>query len=227
MASDPLIRLAVRRSLPLLLPALPFGVTLGVVMRTSVMPLGVAWASNHVVFAGAAQLAMVGLAATSTWLTLVATCAVINARHVMYSAAMAPRFAAQPRWFRWVAPMFLIDQTFALTDATDYAGADLRRFYGASAALFYSCWTLFVATGLLLGDLLPASWRLEFAPAVMFLGMVVLGLRGRIRPGPGIVSAVVATAVTLATIGLPNNLGLLVGAVAGVVAGSMAEGGST
>lgn len=208
----------------MLLPAIPFGLTLGVLMTTSALPLGVAWLSNPMVFAGAAQLALVTLAATATWVTLVATCAVINARHVMYSAALAPRFADQPRWFRFVAPLFLVDQVFALTDASDYAGSELRRYYRALAICFSTMWLTMVTAGILLGDLLPVSWRLDVAPAVMFLGMVALAIRARVGgPTPAVVAAGVAIVVTLLAIDLPNNLGLLVGALAGVVGGFVAD----
>jgi predicted branched-subunit amino acid permease len=93
---------ALRAALPLFIPAIPFGLVVGVAITDSAMPTAVAWSTNVVIFAGAAQLATVSLAATATWLTLVATAAVINLRHVMYSAALSPRFNDQPRWFRWV-----------------------------------------------------------------------------------------------------------------------------
>ncbi len=222
--SDPIVRVAFRDALPLLVPPIPFGLTLGVVMKTSALPLGVAWLSTPLVFAGAAQLAMVTLAATATWLTLVATCTVINARHVMYSAALAPRFADQPRWFRWLAPLFLVDQVFALTDAAPHAGDELRRYYRGLVLAFFPMWVTAVTAGIALGDLLPAAWRLDVAPAVMFCGMVVLAVRSRIGgPTPAAVAAIVAVGVTLLTLEAPNNLGLLIGALAGVVAGFAAD----
>ena len=88
---------ALRAAIPLFIPAIPFGLVLGVAITDSAMPTTVAWSTNLFVFAGAAQLATVSLAATATWLTLVATAAVINLRHVMYSAALSPRFTDQPR----------------------------------------------------------------------------------------------------------------------------------
>ena len=95
---------ALRAAIPLFIPGVPFALVLGVAITESAMPTTVAWSTNLIVFAGAAQLATVSLAATATWLTLVATAAVINLRHVMYSAALSHRFADQPRWFRWIAP---------------------------------------------------------------------------------------------------------------------------
>ena len=184
------------------------------------MPTGIAWSTNVLVFAGAAQLATVSLAATATWVTLVATAAIINLRHVMYSAALAPRFSQQPAWFRWIGPFFLIDQLFALGVARPELSADAWRRYHLTAGLFFfGAWNVLVTTGMLLGSAIPTEWRLDVAPAIMFAGLVVLGLSNR----PGIVAAVVGAAVCFATLEVPNNAGILLGAVAGVIAGYLAD----
>ena len=211
---------ALRAAIPLFIPAIPFGLVLGVAITDSAMPTAVAWSTNLVVFAGAAQLATVSLAATATWLTLVATAAVINLRHVMYSAALSPRFTDQPRWFRWVGPFFLIDQLFALTSVrTELSGAAWRRFYLSAGIFYFVSWTSVVTVGLVVGSSIPVEWRLDVAPAIMFAGLVVLGLANR----PGIVAAVVGAGVCLLALDVPNNGGILVGAISGVTAGYLAD----
>jgi len=217
---DPVVRLALRHCIPLFLPAIPFALVLGLAITESAMPTPVAWSTNVVVFAGAAQLATVSLAATATWITLVATAAIINLRHVMYSAALAPRFSEQPRWFRWVGPFFLIDQLFALGVARPELTADAwRRYYLTAGVFFFTAWNVLVTTGMLLGSAIPAEWRLDVAPAVMFAGLVVLGLSNR----PGIVAAVVGAGVCFATLEVPNNGAILLGALSGVIAGYVAD----
>ncbi len=215
---------AVRAAIPLFIPAIPFGLVLGVAITDSAMPTGIAWSTNLTVFAGAAQLATVSLAATATWLTLVATAAVINLRHVMYSAALSPRFNDQPRWFRWVGPFFLIDQLFALTSVrTRMPGPEWRRFYLSAGIFYFVSWTSVVTLGLVVGSSIPTEWRLDVAPAIMFAGLVVLGLTNR----PGIVAAVVGASVCLLALEVPNNGGILIGAVSGVVAGYLADVAAT
>jgi len=211
---------ALRAAIPLFIPAIPFGLVLGVALTDSAMPTTVAWSTNLFVFAGAAQLATVSLAATATWLTLVATAAVINLRHVMYSAALSPRFTDQPRWFRWVGPFFLIDQLFALTSVrTTMPGPAWRRFYLSAGIFYFLSWTTVVTVGLVVGSSIPTEWRLGVAPAIMFAGLVVLGLTNR----PGIVAAVVGAGACLLALDVPNNGGILVGAVSGVIAGYIAD----
>ena len=217
---DPVVADAVRVSGPLFIPALPFALVLGLAITESAMPAAIGWSTNFFIFAGAAQLATVSLAATATWFTLVATAAVINLRHVMYSAALAPRFRDQPTWFRWVGPFFLIDQIFALvTPRTSMDARSWRRFYLASGIFFFTCWTTCVTIGLVAGSAIPPEWRLDVAPAVMFAGLVVLGLTNR----PGIVAAVVGATACALTLDVPNNGGILIGAVSGVLAGYLAD----
>jgi predicted branched-subunit amino acid permease len=209
-----------RDAAPLFIPAIPFALVLGVAITESALPTPIGWSTNFVIFAGAAQLATVTLAATATWLTLVTTAAVINLRHVMYSAALAPRFGPQPRWFRWVGPYVLIDQVFALVvHRTELDDRSWRRYFLGCGLFFLVCWNITVTLGMLVGSEIPESWRLGVAPAVMFTGMVVLGIANR----PGIVAAVVGAGVTFVCLDLPHNTGLLVGALTGVAAAFAAE----
>lgn len=217
---DPLVAKAIRGAIPLLLPAIPFALVLGVAITESAMPVFVGWSTNIFVFAGAAQLATVSLAATATWVTLVATAMVINLRHVMYSAALSHRFSDQPKWFRWVGPFFLIDQLFALASPkVALSSRDWRVFYLSAGIFNFVVWTITVSIGLVVGSAIPQEWRLDVAPAIMFAGLVVVGLTNR----PGIIAAVTGAAVCLAAIEVPNNGGILIGATSGVVAGYLAD----
>jgi predicted branched-subunit amino acid permease len=151
----------------------------------------------------------------------VGTALVVNARHLMYSAALAPTFQSQPRWFRWLGPYFLIDQLFALTTVRppDEEPESFRTYYLAAGATFWVLWSIVVAFGLLLGPVVPEAWNLEFAIPILFIGLLVLG----IDHWPEMVSALVGAGVTYVAAGLPNRTGLLVGAFVGMIAGFAAE----
>ncbi len=184
------------------------------------MPTAVGLASSVAIWAGSAQFAVLTLAGSASWLTIVATAIVINSRHVMYSAAMATRFRDQPRWFRWFGPYLLIDQVFALlTTADDLRGDAFRRYFLTIGAVFWVGWHIAVTVGFVFGSSVPDSWQLSVAAPIMFAGLVVMGLTRT----PAAVAAVVAAIVCLGTLGLPNRLGLLVGATAGVIAGYLVE----
>ncbi len=213
-------RKAVADSIPLAIPALPFGFVLGFAIVESVMPNIAGFLSSPIIMAGAAQLAVITLAGSVSVWAIMATAMVINLRHVMYSAALSPAFKAQPRWFRLLAPIMLIDQVFALlAQRVDDHPDTFRHYYGASAAVFFTVWHIATILGLAFGSVIPESWQLGYAPAVMFTGLVVMGLDRR----PAVVAAVVGAGVCFVSLGLPNRSGLLVGALAGVIAGLVAD----
>ena len=212
---------AVKDSIPLLIPAIPFGFVLGVEINDSLIPVGLGFSTSVVVFAGAAQLALVTLAGTVSTLTVVLTALVINARHVMYSAAIAPAMARQPFWFRLVAPFVLIDQLFALSiTRSGQEPSEFRRYYLTCAALFFPMWQVVTLLGIIFGASVPDSLGLDLAPALMFTGIVVAMVVDR----AALIAATTAVAVTMLTLDLPNRSGLLIGALVGVIAGYAADG---
>ncbi len=222
-------RLAARDAVPMFLPALPFGFIVGVAMTQSAMPTWVAWLTSPLIFAGASQLGVITLAGNATLWGVIVAGLVINLRHVMYAAALAPPMQRQPVWFRWFAPFLLIDQVFALvtlrltdSDTTRPVAASpaaLRRYYLVIGGFFYLSWLAVSTLGMVIGPVIPESWRLEFAIPVLFVGMVLVA----VDKLPQAVAAVVGAAVGLATAGLQDRLGILVGAAAGVAAGAAAE----
>lgn len=213
-------RAAVGDAIPLFVPAIPFGFVVGLAITEGEIPNAIGWASSPLIFAGAAQLAVVTLAGTaSIWAVIVAGL-IINTRHLMYSAAMAPTFQRQPRWMRWFGPYLLIDQVFALAALhTDRPPAEFRRYFVSCGLFFWFCWQSTVALGMVIGPVVPESWRLDYAPAIMFVGLVLIG----IQRVPQAVAALVGGTVGLVTAGLQDRLGILIGAIAGVVAGTLAE----
>lgn len=221
---DALVRAVDRRALAdaatLFIPAIPFGFVVGLAIVDGEMPVAVGWSTSIVMFAGAAQLAVLTLAGTATLWAIIVAGIVINARHVMYSAAMAPTFQRQPRWMRWLGPMLLIDQTFALSSLqTGRPPAEFRRYYLTAGLFIYVAWNVATVLGMLIGPVIPTSWRLDAAPPIMFMGLVVIGATSR----PAVAAAVVGGGVSLVAAGLPDRLGILIGGVAGVAAGATVD----
>lgn len=211
------VRRALLDAVPLILPAIPFAMVVGLAIVESQIGNVLGWSTAPVVFAGAAQLTLITLLGGGVyWAAAVGAALVVNTRHLMYSAALAPYFRGQPRWFRWSAPYFLIDQQFAV--ATLRRGDDPRTFriyYLAAGLTFAVFWYAAVALGLLVGPVVPERWELEFAIPVMFAGIVVMAVDRH----PKAVAAVVGAGVALLAADLPSRSGLLVGALAGVLAG--------
>jgi predicted branched-subunit amino acid permease len=180
----------------------------------------VGWSSSPIIFGGSAQLTLVTLLGSGTAVVAATTAALmVNARHLMYSAALAPAFQGQPRWFRWFGPYLLIDQPFAMsTLRLDDDPRDFRTYYLVAGLTFWVIWLVTTALGLLIGPVVPKGWHLEFAVPILFAGLLILGIDN----WPKVVAAVVGAGVTLVSTGIPNRGGLLVGSLAGILAGTLA-----
>jgi predicted branched-subunit amino acid permease len=208
-------------ALPLFVPAIPFGLVIGLAITEAGMNPFVGWSSSWLIFAGAAQLTLITLLGGGVAVAAaISTALVVNARHLMYSVALAPTFQNQPRWFRWLGPYFLIDQVFALTTIRPEEDPDrFRSHYLAAGVTFWVLWMAVVGLGLLIGPVVPEGWNLEFAIPILFIGLLVVGT----ETWPEVIAALAGAAVTYLVAGLPNRTGLLVGSVAGVAAGTIAE----
>lgn len=204
-------------ALPLIASAVPFALVVGLAITESGIGNLTGWSGSGIIFAGAAHLTLVTLLGTGTAVVAAITTAlVINARHLMYSAALAPAFQRQPRWFRWVGPYALIDQMFAIVILRkDDELSAFRTYYLSAAIAFIIFWNLTVGLGLLVGPIVPEAWNLGFAVPVMFVGIVVMG----IDRYPKTIAAVAGAAASYLSAGLPNRIGLLVGAIVGIAAG--------
>lgn len=212
--------LGVRHMAPLLLGAFPFGLVLGVTIAETSIPDWAGFASGPLIFGGSAQLVSITLLSEGApAMSALAAALVVNARHLMYSAALVPRFRDQPRWFRWFGPYMLIDQVFALCSVRDDEPDRWRSYYLGVGLFALAMWVLAMAAGILLGAVLPEGLRLEFGIPILFIGLMVPSITRR----PPAVAALVAVAVTAVFSGVPNRGGILIGGAAGMLAGAWAE----
>lgn len=216
----------VRDELPLLVGVIPFGMIYGVIAIGAGLSPGTAQAMSLIVFGGSAQMLMAQLYGLGTPAPVILLGAVIvNLRHALYSASMAPYLKKLNRRWKWLLAYLLTDEAYAITiihyhkprpaSLTDY-----RHFFllGSGLAL-WSTWQLSTAAGILLGRQIPASWSLDFTLALTFIGLVVPTLKDRAAAA----SAITAGVAALLAFALPLSLGLVVGAVAGILAGLIVE----
>lgn len=207
-----------------MLGIVPFALITGVAAAASTVGGFIGWATSPIIFAGAAQLATIELFNTgAAALVIIATALTINARHLMYSAALSPAFQQFPRVWRMTLPYLLTDQAFAVSIIRFETETDpaYRRwfFVGAGMALWLP-WQLSVAIGVVFGSVIPESWSLGFAIPLVFLALLTPAVKNR----PGLLAAVVGGGVAVAAAAAPYSAGLLLGAVCGVIAGVTAEG---
>jgi predicted branched-subunit amino acid permease len=202
----------------------PFGVFLGVTLSAyGEHPLAVLL-GGAAVYGGSAQLATATvLHAGAGMLAAVLAGGVVSARLLLYGAALADRFRDQPQWFRWLGPVFLLDQTYlSALSRPDYRGASFRRYWGWLGLDLLVVWLLALAIGVAAGPLLPDLPHLVLVGAAMFLAMLVPRLVDR----PSVAAALVAALVSAVAAFVLPGVAVLAGTVAGVVAAAVARRGA-
>lgn len=214
----------VRDLLPMAPPVPIFGLVLGLLITESEVVTKLAgWSASFIVYGGASQLAaLLVLDAGGSALFTVITILVVNARHMMYSAALQERFAGAPAWFRWFGPYLLSDQVFAISEQRPDSDTMAYRVshFMAGGILWFSLWLVTVGVGIFVGNVIPESWSLDFAVPLLFLALLINALRDR----PGIVAAAVSGVIAVVGRDLePAGLGLLGGAICGITVAAMLD----
>jgi len=195
---------------------LPFGVLLGVTVVTTGASGLAGVLGGPIVYGGSAQLTALTLLDRGLGLVaVVLSAAVVNARLMLYSAALSARFRAQPALFRWLAPHFIIDQTYLMAGThPGLAGRDFRRYWTWLGATVLMVWTSSIALGIVLAPMMPSLPHLTLVGTAMFIGLLVPRLVDR----PAVVAAVVGGGVAAGVSWVLPAAGIVAGALAGVVA---------
>ncbi len=214
----------VRDEAPILLGVAPFGLVFGALAVNARISTAAAQAMSSVIFAGSAQfIAAQLIGAGASAVVIVMVVAVVNLRHALYSASIAPHVKALSLPWKLLLSYLLTDEAYAVAimGYSKRGDAPARHWYflGAGLAL-WTCWQASTAIGIFLGGRIPQDWPLAFMLPLTFVALVVPALRDR----AGVAAAVVAAATGLAAAGLPFKTGLLIAALAGIVAGMAIEG---
>lgn len=206
---------------PALVGVVPFGLIYGVLAVKAGLPPVAAQAMSCIVFAGSAQFVAAGLFGAGTpGLLIVLTTLIINFRHVLYSASIAPHLKyLSPAW-KFLLAYLLTDEAYVVS-ITHYQRSNERPdpgrhwyFLGAGSALWI-VWQLSTGVGVLVGAQLPASWALDFTLALTFIALVMPTITDRAETA----TVVAAGAVAVLAGGLPYKLWLILGALSGVLVG--------
>jgi 4-azaleucine resistance transporter AzlC len=203
-----------------------FGLVLGLAARnTGLTPLDVLLMSS-IVFAGASQFTAVGgLAAGVGWPAIVLSTLFINARHLLYSAALAPKLQGVPVARRAVMAHFLTDESFALVSAhyQRLGRHDEWGYWVAAVVYEFIPWNLSTLTGAILGGAIPDPTVLGLdvvfpaAMAGLAIGLIA-GRREAVAAGAG-----AAIGVVLSLVAGPQ-VGLIAGGLLGPLAGMAIPG---
>lgn len=207
---------------PMVIGVIPFGLAIGASIGSSSVGTAAGVASGPLILAGAAQLSTLRLLDDGAApLIVIVSALMINARLLLYSASLAPWFAAEPLRRRLLLAVPVIDQLhFTCTprfERGDLDGAGRRWYYTGAAAWLAGAWMtsqLIAAVG---GARLPEWLGLELAAPLALAGLLAKSVSGRRT----IIAAAVAATVNVAAVGLPFNSAVLVATVVALVTASI------
>ena len=192
-----------------------FGLVFGLSARNAGYSPIEASAMSVFAFAGAAQFAAVGyVAAGLSWIPIVVLTFLLNARHLLYSASLAPRLRNVPLVQRAAMAHVLTDEAFALSAAhfLRLGRADVPGYWiGAIVGVFIP-WNLATLAGVLLGGAIPN-------PSAFGLDVVFPAAMAGLAAGLTTGRRELAAAGSGAAIGVV--LSLAVGPAIGIVAGGL------
>ncbi|HML63060.1 MAG TPA: AzlC family ABC transporter permease, partial [Solidesulfovibrio sp.] len=151
----PLWREALARVAPIAMGYVPVGMAYGVLAgKAGLCALNVL-AMSLLVYAGSAQLVAVGFFATgASALSIVATTFVVNLRHLLFSAAVAPSVSGWRKRELAAFAFELTDETFALHAARFGRGDRDKALTFAINVLAQASWVAGTALGVAAGDAL-------------------------------------------------------------------------
>jgi len=162
--------------LPIIFGYLPVGFAYGVLAQKSGLSLFNTVAMSVIVYAGSAQLIGTGLIAGGAGaLALVFTTFIVNLRHLLMSAALAPKLSG---WKKWQITLFtseMTDETFALHSLRMAEANPAKAETFTINLLAHSSWITGSLAGFLAGgqiaDVRPIG--LDYALPAMFIALLV------------------------------------------------------
>lgn len=213
----------VKAEVPLLIGVFPFGLIYGALALNAGLSAFASQMMSSIVFAGSSQFIAAQLVNDAApGLVIVLTIAVVNLRHMLYSASLAPYLKHLPVKWKALLSYLLTDEAYA-PSIIKYEEEGIKPFshwflLGAGFSLWFT-WQVSTALGVFLGAEIPEELPLDFALPLTFIAMVVPVLKKM----PMVAAALSAGITALLAYNLPFKLGLILAAFVGIVVGTILD----
>lgn len=197
-----------RLALPIVMGYLPIGVAYGVITRHSGLSVAESVMMSAIVFAGSAQFIACGmLSGGVAAAAIISTTFLVNLRHALFSMSMVGRLKHLPRPVQALLAFGLTDESYgvAIVRFPPDAPADWREVAGLNFTA-YAGWVGSSALGAALGSAIPDATRfgVDFVLPAMFIGLLMMQLRGLMSVAVAAFAGVVAVAVAVSPLGQWN-----------------------
>jgi 4-azaleucine resistance transporter AzlC len=209
---------------PAAVAAAPIGLLFGAVAASKGLSPFEVFLMSIMVFAGGAQFAAIELWANPAPVAaLVFSTLLINARHVLMGASLAPKLQGFSRWQKFLGLYHMADENWALAEKRARTHRLTPAYWFAMVIPFVSGWLINSTLGAMIGAVLGDPKRLgaDFAFTALFIALVAAFWKGRVTFWT-VAAAGIASAVTYRLAGPPWHVAA--GAVFGLLAAWLAAG---
>jgi predicted branched-subunit amino acid permease len=168
------------KTLPFQTGVVPFALLYATLATNIGFPPWLVIFCSIVVFGGSSQLIFIDLLQKlSSPFSAVIGSNIVNARHLIYSAAVSPEFKKFSRPWRLLLAYLLTDQMYAVyqKDSLLFRELSIEKrtwFLLGSGLCTWFFWIFVSGLGISLGQAIPNSWNLDFAIPLMFLPMIFI-----------------------------------------------------
>ncbi len=217
---------AVRDTIPIMFGVVPFGITCGIMGLTAGLSSLETVFMSVLVFAGASQFIAIDMlgAGIMGWWVIVLTTLLVNLRHLLMGASLAPHVNKLPLTMQGALAFGLVDESYALT-ANQIHREGYSAYYQTGVQIsLYIIWAFSTLAGTVLGEKIsnPLEWGLDFAMPATFLVLLMPRLTDRISLYVCIISAIFAV---LGALYLPGKWYIIIACIAATIAGGFLERG--
>jgi branched chain amino acid efflux pump len=176
------LRRGLLATLPLAPGVIAFGLLYGVMARQAGLAPWQAFAMSLIVHAGSAQFVAVGMWGAASALSIVVTTLIINLRHLLMGASLAPYLRTVSRPWKAFLALWLTDESFALAAAAYRQGTGSHTYLLGANLGIYLIWPISGLLGALLGSAIPDPGRygLDLVFPLAFLGLLASFVRDRL-----------------------------------------------
>ncbi len=174
----------IRQAAPIVMGYVPVGAAFGVLAHKTGLSLLNTVLMSGMVFAGSAQLIAVAMfAAGMPPVSIIATTFIVNLRHLLMTASLAPNLKS---WKKWQLALFayeITDESFAL-HSTRYSQGDTSKSVSfVINATAHASWVIASWAGFLAGSTIPDIKPLgvDYALPAMFIALLAMQVKNNLQ----------------------------------------------
>lgn len=192
-----------------------YGISFGALAVVAGLSVWQAWALSLLMFTGGSQFAFIGVVGGGGAAGAAAAAAsLVGLRNAVYG--VTANAMLRPRgWRKLLAAHVTIDESIAVSSASEDPEEERRGFWAAGLAVFV-LWNLFTVLGAVGGNALgdPKAWGLDGAAVAAFLGLLWPRLKAR---EPVVIAGAAALVTIVVAPFVPPGIPIILAAVVAVL----------